>query len=60
MGQKILSQLEQLAYRLQLRYMFKKRTIELVDRGRACFFPLNCRDKILLEYQERLVQLKVK
>lgn len=54
MGKKILSQLERLARFLQLKYMAKRRTIEVVEPGRIRFHPQNCRNRILLEYQKRL------
>lgn len=59
MGEKILSQLENLAFRLQVRYMATRRTIEVVEPGRIRFHPQDCRKKILSEYQKRLKKLGI-
>lgn len=55
MGEKILSQLEAIARWLQLRYMVKRRTTEVIEPGRILFHPHNCRNWILKEYNQRLI-----
>jgi len=60
MGEKIFSQLERLARLLQLKYMSRRRTIEVVEPGRIRFHPQDCRNRILLKYNNRLNKLKIK
>jgi hypothetical protein len=60
MGEKILTQLETVTRWLQLRYMAKRRTSEVIEPGRILFHPHNCRNRILKEYNQRLENLKVK
>jgi hypothetical protein len=57
MGEKILTQLEALARWAQLRYMAKKRTTEVVEKGRLRFHPQDARSWVLPEYQQRLKKL---
>ena len=54
MGEKILGQLESLARFWQLKFMEKKRTIEVIEKGRICFHPQDARKRILKAYKERL------
>lgn len=51
---KILSQLEKLAFWLQVRYMSKRRTCEVVESARIRFHPYDCRKEILEKYQKKL------
>ena len=60
MVSKIFSQLEALAQKLQLKYMAKRRTTEVVEPGRIRFHPQDCRKWILKEYKERLNKLGIK
>ena len=60
MGTKILTQLESLVKRLQLKYMDAKRTTEVVEGGRILFHPKDCREQIMLEYEKRLKALGFK
>jgi hypothetical protein len=60
MGTKILTQLEGLVKRLQLKYMDSKRTMEVVEEGRILFHPKDCRERIMLEYEKRLKKLKIR
>jgi len=46
--------LEKLAYKLQLKYMEKKRTIEITTPSVIRFHPHDIRQKVLGEYQERV------
>lgn len=57
MGEKIFTQLEALARRLQLRYMAPRQTTEVVEPGRIRFHPHDARKWILREYEERLKKL---
>jgi len=57
---KILTQLESLAKKLQLRYMASKRTTEVVEDGRILFHPGNGQKQIVIEYQKRLKALGIK
>jgi len=57
---KILTQLESLAKKLQLRYMASKRTTEVVEDGRILFHPGNGQKQIMIEYQKRLKALGIK
>ena len=59
MGEKILSQLEKLAFFLQRRYMASRRTIEIVEKGRVLFHPRDCSANIMLEYKRKLKELKL-
>lgn len=54
MVQKIFSQLEKLARRIQLRYMASRVTKEVIEPGRIRFHPQDARKWILKEYQRRL------
>ena len=54
MVQKILTQLDDLAYRLQLWYMKPKMTCERVGRHYAFFHPRPTGKIILAEYKNRL------
>lgn len=60
MVSKILTQLESLAKKLQLRYMASKRTTEVVEDGRILFHPGNGQKQIVIEYQKRLKALGIK
>ncbi len=60
MDNPILSQLETLAYRLQTKYMNKRRTTEIVEPGRVRFHPHDCCRKILLEYAKRVKKFNLK
>ena len=60
MGTKILTQLEGLVKRLQLKYMDSKRTTEVVEGGRILFHPEDCHRRIMLEYEKRLKALGFK
>ena len=59
MGETIFAQLETLACWAQLRYMIKKRTTEVVEKGRLCFHPQDARSWVLPEYQKRLKKLGI-
>jgi len=54
MGKRIFAKLENLARWLQLKYMAKRRTTEVVEKGRVFFHPHNCQGWVLKEYQKRL------
>jgi hypothetical protein len=43
-----------------MKYMASKRTTEVVEEGRILFHPEDCRVKIMLEYEKRLKNLKIK
>ncbi len=60
MVQRILTQLEALAQKGQLRYMEPRRTTEVIEPGRIRFHPQDAREWILKEYQSRLKKLVVK
>jgi hypothetical protein len=60
MVSKILTQLESLVKKLQLRYMADKRTTEVVEDGRILFHPGNGQKQIMLEYQKKLKALRIK
>ncbi len=57
---KILTQLETLAKKLQLRYMASKKTTEVVEDGRILFHPGHGHEQIMVEYQKRLRALGFK
>jgi len=59
MVQRILTQLEALAQRAQLRYMNPRRTSEIVESGRIRFHPQDAREWVLKEYQARLKTLRI-
>ncbi len=59
MGQAILAKLEALACWVQLKYMAKKRTTEVVEKGRLRFHPQDARTWVLPEYQKRLKRLGI-
>ncbi len=60
MAAKILTQLETLAKKLQLKYMSDKRTTEVVEDGRILFHPGNGQKQIMVEYQKRLKALRIR
>ena len=60
MGKGLFAKLENLAYWLQIKIMSSKRTCEVVDRKRIFFHPDQKRDKILIEYKDKLKKLKIK
>jgi hypothetical protein len=60
MGKKILSQLEEVAFWLQKKYMASRQTTEIVEKGRVFFHPQDCSRRVMLEYQRRLRRLKIK
>ena len=49
--------LEKLAYRLQLKYMEKKKTVETTTPSIIRFHPHDIRQRILDEYQKRVYTL---
>ena len=59
MVSKILTKLEALAQRAQLRYMNPRRTSEVVEPGRIRFHPQDAREWVLKEYQTRLKKLRM-
>lgn len=59
MGDNLLGKLENLARLAQLKYMSSRRTTEVVDPGRICFHPRDCRERVLSEYQKRLKKLGI-
>lgn len=59
MVSRILTKLEALAQRLQLRYMNPRRTSEVVEPGRIRFHPQDAREWVLREYQTRLKKLQI-
>ena len=59
MVSKILTQLEILAKKIQLRYMTSKRTTEVIEDGRILFHPGQGHKQIMLEYKKRLKRLKL-
>lgn len=59
MGEKILTKLEAIVRRVQLKYMAKRRTTETVESSRILFHPHNCRNWILKEYNQRLMELEI-
>lgn len=58
MGEAFLTKLEALARQAQLKYMFPRRTTEVVEPGRIRFHPQDARKWVLKEYQRRLDKLK--
>jgi hypothetical protein len=56
---KILTQLEALVRKLQLKYMASKRTTEIVKEGRILFHPGPGHGQIMAEYQKRLKALGI-
>lgn len=60
MDNSILGQLEALAYRLQMKYMKKRRTTEIVESDRIRFHPHDCCQRILLEYAKRVKEHNLK
>lgn len=58
MVQRILTQLESLAQKAQLRYMESRRTTEIVEPGRIRFHPQDAREWVLKEYRKRLEKLQ--
>ncbi len=54
MVSRILTQLEALARRVQLKYMKPRRTSEVVENGRIRFHPQDAREWVLKEYQSKL------
>ena len=59
MVSKILTKLEALAQRAQLRYMNPRRTSEVVEPGRIRFHPQDAREWVLREYNSRLKKLRM-
>lgn len=59
MVKKIFSKLEAIVYWLQLKYMERHRTREIVEPGRILFHPKDCRKWVLKEYQKKLRELKI-
>lgn len=59
MVSKILTKLEALAQRAQLRYMNPRRTSEVVEPGRIRFHPQDAREWVLKEYNSRLKKLQI-
>jgi len=59
MVSRILTKLEALAQRAQLRYMNPRRTSEVVEPGRIRFHPQDAREWVLREYQTRLKKLRM-
>lgn len=59
MVSRILTQLEALIQRRQLRYMNPRRTSEVVEPGRIRFHPQDAREWVLREYQARLKKLRL-
>jgi len=59
MVSRILTKLEALAQRAQLRYMNPRRTSEVVEPGRIRFHPQDAREWVLKEYQTRLKKLRM-
>ena len=56
---RILTKLEALVQRLQLRYMNPRRTNEVVETGRIRFHPQDARERVLREYKNRLKTLQI-
>lgn len=59
MGEALFAQLEALARWVQLKYMAKKRTTEVVEEGRLRFHPQDAREWVLPEYQKKLKELGI-
>jgi hypothetical protein len=59
MGETIFAQLETLTRWVQLRYMAKKRTTEVVEEGRLRFHPQDARSWVLPEYQKTQKKLGI-
>lgn len=59
MVSRILTKLEALAQRAQLRYMNPRRTSEVVEPGRIRFHPQDAREWVLKKYQTRLKKLRI-
>lgn len=59
MGETLLAKLETLARWLQLKYMARRRTTEIVEPGRIRFHPKDCRGWVLKEYKKRLKKLRL-
>jgi hypothetical protein len=57
MGEKILTKLETLARKSQLKYMASRRTTEIVEPGRVRFHPQDVKEWVLKEYQIKLKRL---
>ena len=60
MVSKILTKLEAIARRIQLKYMASHRTTEVVEPGRILFHPQDCRKRIMLKYEKRLGNVGLK
>jgi len=56
---KVLGQLEAIARWGQLKYMRRRRTVEVIESGRIRFHPHDCRDGVLAKYQQKLRQLGI-
>ena len=59
MVSKILTKLEAIARRIQLKYMASHRTTEVVEPGRILFHPQDCRERILEEYRKKVEKLGI-
>ena len=59
MGEKIFTQLENLARWGQLKYMAGKKTTEVVGVGRLRFHPQDARSWVLPEYEKKLKKLGI-
>ena len=51
--------LEKFAYKLQLKYMEKKKTVETTTPNVIRFHPNDIRQRVLEEYQKRIKDLSV-
>jgi len=56
---RILTKLEALVQRAQLRYMNPRRTSEVVEPDRIRFHPQDARERVLREYKTRLKKLQI-
>lgn len=56
---KFFTQLEVIAKKIQLKYMAKKITTEIVEDGRILFHPGDGHQQIMLKYQKKLKSLKI-
>jgi len=54
---KVLGQLEAIARWGQLKYMRRRRTVEVIESGRIRFHPHDCRDWVLKKYQTRVKKI---
>jgi hypothetical protein len=56
-GLALIDFLEEIAYKLQLKYMDKRRTVEITTPSLIRFHPEDIRQKVLDEYQKRIYNL---